>query len=189
MVYIFRVALKKITLAIINTAIHICFYPYNFLFYNVNMMSHTTVSKTGKPIFPTCLLQHNLVHFKVNSEINRQKTFHCNGLWCIVYNITLNTFLHDLLFSNPGSPSRHAPLYLMVSVDILLDRPNTFPTPFLLVLTLKSVESPPCDVSYPGWPQKFFGFTSWIRQFILFSVVVSFNNEYSFRSNKFSFKC
>ena len=61
-------------------------------FYNVNMMSHTTVSKTGKPIFPSCLLQHNLVHFKVNSEINRQKTFHCNGLWCIVYNITLNTF-------------------------------------------------------------------------------------------------
>ena len=113
-------------------------------------MSHTTVSKTGKPIFPTCLLQHNLVHFKLNSEINTQKTFHCNGLWCIVYNITLNAFLHDLLFSTPsmtflhcnlrGSPSRQPPPYLQVNVDILLCRPNTSTTPFLLVLTLKSVE-------------------------------------------------
>ena len=47
------------------------------------------------------------------------------------------TFLHCNL---DGSPSRQAPPHLQVNVDILLDRPNTSPTAFLLVITLKSVE-------------------------------------------------
>ena len=34
--------LKKITLAIINTAIHICFYPYNFLFLQCKYESHNS---------------------------------------------------------------------------------------------------------------------------------------------------
>ena len=60
-------------------------------------------------------------------------------------------FLLDLLFLNilmiflhcnlDGSLSRRAPPYLQDNFDLLLDRFDTSPTPFLLVFKLKSVHS------------------------------------------------
>ena len=60
-------------------------------------------------------------------------------------------FLFDLLFLNilmifvhcnlDGSLSRRAPPYLRENFDLLLDRFDTSPTPFLLAFKLKSVHS------------------------------------------------